>query len=113
MQADLSVQDILEGELFEVLGLSQMDEAKKGAMLAQITEIIQMRAYYSVYEQLSDSEKDELDNKIPSEEMLDYLMQKGFDMVSILVDEAVKYRLELIAAYKIATAPLPEPANSL
>jgi len=102
MNSTPTVQELVEGDIFEVLGMQELSDEDKKSLVTQMLETVQARVYTKIYQQLDEEEQQEI-NTIGSDRILTYLMQKGFDVMTMVIEEGVRYRLELIAVFKGAT----------
>ncbi len=102
----ITPQDILDKDFFELLGLPNMDPAKKTALLVEMGKTIHATVYAAIYQQLSDEERGELDS-IPEENILPYLTEKGFDVPGMIFDEAQRYKVEVLATFSQAVQDIP------
>ena len=101
---DLTIERILKEDFFSLVGLQDITDEEKMEILESMNKTVQARAYLKVSEQLDPDERIVLDHKT-GDELMQYLADKGIDLVNTVMEEAVKYRLELATLFQVATTP--------
>ncbi len=96
-----SVKDILEKDLLELIGAGGLAEDKKAEVYGKIVETIRYRTIEAIDRLLSLDEVDAFKaaiDKDDSDGIQKFLMGKGINVEDVMLEEAVKYKIE-IASY--------------
>src|SRR5579871_3060777 len=94
-----SLDELLEGDLFELLGIQEVDEQKKAALVKSMTETIEARAVNRITGLLSEAEAEQfgrLAEANESEKLVQFLVDHQIDLPQIVSEEATRLRVELI-----------------
>lgn len=105
MTAILTVDDILEKDLFELLGVAGASDKEKEALLATMTETVDARVVLRVASMLSDEDAkifQSLANSGEAQRIVDFLVEKGIDLPQIVSEEATRYRVEVAQLLNLA-----------
>ena len=100
-----SVQEILEKDIFELLGVSKVNDDKKDALIAQMTNIVDARVINRVAELLDEKEADQFQKIAESgdaQKLVDFLVEQEIDLPQIVSEEATKFRVEFVQLIKLA-----------
>lgn len=106
-QAEITIDKVLNEEFFSLVGLESITEDEKETILQKMNETVQARVYLGIMEKLDEDERTVMDRK-NGDELLNFLVEKGFDLPEMVIEEALKYRLELAHLFQIATSPASE-----
>jgi VIT1/CCC1 family predicted Fe2+/Mn2+ transporter len=98
----ITLDRFLTEDFFTLLGMEELPEEKKQLYLDMMSRTVLARVFQAISAELSAEERAELD-QISSEEMVDYLQQKGFDVATLILNEAMRYRAEVTVAFSHAT----------
>ncbi|MFH1838018.1 MAG: DUF5663 domain-containing protein [Candidatus Kuenenbacteria bacterium] len=92
-------QIILKQNLIKVLGIEDLPEERKLALIEKMTEVIQKRLLVRITEELKEEDKDEF-IKISEEKnekaLIVFLQTKISNLDKIILEEIVKFKQELI-----------------
>jgi hypothetical protein len=84
-------------DIFAKLGLAGISDEEKEKMTKDMEEIIESRITIAIMEKLSDEEKAAMEKLNTDEEMADFFKSHGIDPAAIAMEEAVRFREEMIA----------------
>ncbi len=95
----LDLGTLLEGDLFEILGLDKLPEEKQDEFRLMVMESIRDRVLVRIVKELGPEKErvwlDMLDRDVPQQEIEDYLVAANVDVQSITALEAIAYKVEL------------------
>lgn len=100
-----TVEEILEKDIFELLGVANTSAEEKQALLAKLTSVVDARVINRVAELLSEKEAEEfatLAEAGDGQKLADFLVDKEIDLAQIVSEEATKYRVEFVQLVKLA-----------
>jgi len=95
--------ELLDKDTLELIGGQDLPPEKKQELYLKIAQTIHNRAISRIYKQLSESEGQELDKLLETDDSVkvqDYLRSKGLDLPAILTQEALAYKLEIYELFK-------------
>lgn len=98
---DLTAKDIIEKDIFELLGAQTLSDAEKQDLAAKMLETINLRVIDRIDEGFSDEEIGEWGNLInegKTEKIDQFMKSKNIDVEALMLEEALKYKAE-IATY--------------
>ncbi len=90
------------GNLFEDIGMGDLSDVEKGAVLGDLLESIQTRALQRVVEGFSEAQIEALSEVVKSDDpskLEDFLLENAPDFPTIYEEEAKKLREELIIKF--------------
>ncbi len=93
-----SVKEILEKDLFELLGIEKASDEQKQALLISMINTVDARVANRVASFLSDDDAErfqQLANDGDSDGLVDFLVKKGIDLPQIVSEEVTRYRVEV------------------
>lgn len=93
------IQKAFQGSIIDLLGLQDLPEEKKLAMLEKLSDVVGMRAVERARDRLLPSEADEFMALIETkpDEAMAWLSQKGISFEEMLMEEVAKVKEELVA----------------
>lgn len=97
----MSNQALLQDDIFQILGLQNMPEDRKLAMLAKISDLVLKRICLRVMDELKDKDDalkakaEDIFTNGTDEEKLDFI-QQNMDLVTLMRDEIVKVKEDLL-----------------
>lgn len=100
------IQQALQGNIIEELGLLSLPEEKRLNLVHSLTELAGLRLTTRIIERLSPPDRTEFDNmtsSMPPESAILWLRERGVDFDEMLLDEISRLKAELrerIAALK-------------
>jgi hypothetical protein len=100
-----SVEELLQKDLFELLGVENADESKKKELLETMMRAVDARVLNRVAELLTSKEVEkfnELAETGDPQELADFLVEQEIDLPQIVSEEATKYRIEAVQLIKLA-----------
>jgi len=108
--SDQEIKNLLEKDLLELIGGADLPPQKKQELYAKMAETVQNRVIARIYDQLSEEEGQELDKLIDSgdkNQVDEFLKNKNLDITSLLTQEAIIYKAEMVNLFKAT----PDPDN--
>jgi len=106
MSKQITIDAILNEDLFELLGLEGLSDPEKEELLTAMNDTIQARLFLSITEELSPADRTIMDG-LNGEELAKFLESREINVFDRLVEEAVKYRLELATIFQATTGQVP------
>jgi hypothetical protein len=106
--SDQEIKNLLEKDLLELIGGADLPPQKKQELYAKMAETVQNRVIARIYDQLSEEEGQELDKLIDSgdkNQVDEFLKNKNLDITSLLTQEAIIYKAEMVNLFKANRAP--------
>ncbi len=91
--------ELLYTKFFAEVGLDSLPTDQKKEMFDKIQKTVHARLYLRLLEGISEEERSRLDT-LPSEEVFMYFVDQGKDIPTLILEEAARYREELITAMK-------------
>lgn len=95
----VNLKNALEEDLFTLLGLEGLEENQKEEILLMAQNTVLARVYDRIRGLLEPFEQELLDS-LTEGELQALLAEKGLDLQAITIEEAVRYRFEIIAAFE-------------
>lgn len=101
--ADVSADDIVGKDLFELMGVENMPEDKKQELYKQAMETIEKRTFARVHDSLPEADlpqfKQLIDTGTP-QQLTDFLKQRNIDLEKLMAQEAFIYKTEMVELSK-------------
>lgn len=100
-----SVKDILDKDLFELLGIENASDEQKQALLITMINTVDARVANRVASLLSDDDAEkfkQLADAGDSDALVDFLVKKEIDLPQIVSEEATRYRVEVAQLLSLA-----------
>ncbi len=104
----LTLNRLVTEDIFSLLGMQDIPESDKENLIENMEQTVLARTYGAICKELSSEDLNELD-KLHGEELMNYLANKGFDVPQMMVDESVRYRMELATTFQLLITPDTEP----
>lgn len=101
---NLQLNELLEQDIFSLLGLTNISEEEKNNLIHKFNTTIQARVYRHLAELLSEEDFNQIDN-LDAHALQEYLQTKEIDLPALVKEEAIRYRVELIAILDLTTKP--------
>lgn len=98
-----NLKELLDKDLLELIGGANLPPEKKQELYTKMAETVQNRAIARIYDKLSEAEGKQLDQLIDQDEknkIDEFLKTKGIDITSLLVQEAIIYKSEMLELFK-------------
>jgi len=93
------VNDLLEKDVFDLIGLGRISDKKKEDLRAKIVDTIQARIFRRIVKMIEEKGKLGEYDKLEKEEAVeDFLKKNGIDTNQIYVEEAMIYKAQLATA---------------
>lgn len=105
--SDETIKNLLDKDLLELIGGADLPQERKQELYTKMAETVQNRAIARIFDQLSEEEGKELDKLIDSgdkNKVDEYLKSKNIDLTSVLAQEAVIYKTEMVELFKTNTS---------
>ncbi len=105
--SDEELKDLLEKDLLELIGGADLPPEKKQELYTKMAETVQNRTIARIYDQLSEEEGKEIDQLIDADDkgkVDEFLKSKNLDITSLLAQEAIIYKTEMVELFKTNTA---------
>jgi len=96
--------DILEKDVLDLMGFSNLTEEKKAALHKKVQDTIEVRVAEQIFERLNDKEKEEYDQLLvaqKNDEAYQYLKDRGIIVEEIITTEAIILKLEFYEDSKV------------
>jgi len=106
MSSTISVEKYLKADLFEELGLNNLEQGEKEAFLASFGEVIQKRITLRLLQELGDSQKDKLEALLAGSAndggvaLGNFLKAEVPNLEAIVGEEVAKYKKTIIDRVK-------------
>lgn len=102
---DLSFDDVIEGDIFELAGI-KVDDAERAELMEGLLKIVRIRVLDRIDEQLRDNEREQLKAILESEgnskeELQKFMNGLGLDLMTISSEEAAKVKIEFLTHIKM------------
>jgi hypothetical protein len=107
--ADLSIdpEQLFDGDIFSAIGLQDLDDAEKQELLANMTKTVFARVFLQISETLESQDRITFSElEVPA--LIPFLEERGINIVDMLVEEAARYRQEIIMVFLTAENPYLE-----
>lgn len=95
----ISTNDLLEGDLFELLGIANAPEERKTKIIQTMMSTIDARVVNRVSDQLSEEDAvqfQKISENGDKEAIVQFLVDKEIDLPEIVSQEATRHRVEII-----------------
>ena len=95
--------DFIDKDIFTLSGIKDISEGQKSKIMAQMTETVNTRVLARILDSLDEAGEKELGEIADSgdqKKLTAFLLSKGIDLVKIASEEALAYKVELIAMMK-------------
>lgn len=97
----MEIDDIFNGDIFVMLGMGSMSDAEKAEILNTITRTVYARVFLQVGELLNDADRAVFAN-LEAEALVPFLAERDIDIHTMLIEESMRYRQELIYTFMSA-----------
>lgn len=100
-----TLDELLEGDLFELLGIKDADQEIKDQIVETMMRTIDARVLSRVGDLLSEEEAEEfkqLSETGDPQKLSQYLVDKKIDLPTIVSEEATRHRAEMIETIRLA-----------
>lgn len=100
-----SVQELLEDDLFALLGIEEADEDKKAEVLAAMTQLVETRVINRVASEMNETDAAEFNRLAEagdSEGLVKFLVDKEIDLPKVVSEEATRARVEFVELTRLA-----------
>lgn len=100
-----TVNELLEGDLFELLGLSNIEDDKKAALIKNMTSTVDTRVVNRVTTLMSEDDAQQFGQLAEAgdqEKLVKFLVDRNIDLPKIVSEEAARLRVELIELTRLA-----------
>lgn len=100
-----TLDELLEGDLFELLGIKEADDKVKKEILEGMMRTVDARVANRVASELSDEAAQEFKDtaeKGDPQALAEFLAGVGVDLPKIVSEEATKHRVEIIELARLA-----------
>lgn len=101
------LNDILDKDIFELIGGANLAEEKKKELYLKIGQTIENRVIARIDDALSDTEREEwlkFVDRGDKAQMEEYLRSKNIDVTKLTVEEALIYKLEIASLFEKSQA---------
>lgn len=103
-----SVEEILEKDIFELLGIENASDEQKQELLQTMTTTIEARVVNRVAEMLDDTAAknfQEIAEAGDADKLVNFLVEQKIDLPQIVSEEATRHRVEVVQLIKLAEQP--------
>ncbi len=97
----ISPNDLIEGDIFELLGLQNMDEQKKEETMSKLIEGLNSRVLIQIDDQIKEEDRKNWHTIIETEDdevIRNFLINLGIKLDEIIAQEALLMKKELVEA---------------
>jgi len=94
-----TIDELLEGDLFELLGISDVDDTKKASLVKTMTETVDARVINRVTALMSEEDAAQFGQLAEAEDqegLIKFLVDREIDLPQIVSEEAARLRVELV-----------------
>lgn len=117
MTTPLTLKRVAEEDFFSLIGMDNLPDEEKEQILNDMNETVQAKVYLRIFEQLDEEGRKKME-ELTGDDLAHFLVDKGFDLTGILLEEALTYRMEVATLFLTATetpsaataAPTQSPA---
>jgi len=95
-------EDIINTDIFELMGAKDMSEDKKKELYEKIMDTIRARATNFIGDKLTEEDLKTWQELKSPEEKNKFLQEKGIDVAAIMLQQALIYKTELVELSKQA-----------
>lgn len=99
----ISSKDLIEGDVFELMGLQNLSEEKKEELMAQMIDGLQARVLVRIDDLITDIDREEFHKLLDEEsdeKINEYLRTKNIDVKKITAEEALLMKSQIIEKAK-------------
>jgi len=99
-RGNLTLEEVVKKDITELLGAEAFSEEEKAGLYEKMLETIRLRAFERFDDTLKDIEREEFKKILDEgndEEVKQFYASKDFDFEKVMVEEALKYKIELTA----------------
>ncbi len=96
---NVTPEDLIEGDIFELMGLDHLSDDKKAELINQLNRGIQSRVAVRIDDLLAEADKSiftDLMAKDQDEETLKFLESKNINLGQLVVEETLLEKIKLI-----------------
>lgn len=97
------LNDILDKDIFELIGGENLSEEKKKELYLKIGETIENRVIARIDDRLNEQEREEwlkLIDEGDKAKMEEFLRSKNIDVAKMMVEEALIYKMEIVSLFE-------------
>jgi hypothetical protein len=97
--ATIDVKNLIEDDIFDLLGLENLDDKTKDDLRINILESVSNRILLRVADLLNDEEIKHWENLLDegnNEKIVNYLQEKNIDLKKIAIEESLIYKRQLV-----------------
>jgi hypothetical protein len=107
----LSMGRLATEDIFSLMGLQNMPDTEKDKILAKLEHTVLARVYGDIISQMEPEDAVQME-ELEGEQLMQFIAEKGFDLVQLLQAESIRYRMELAVTFQVLTTPstIPQPA---
>jgi len=105
MLSSPTFDQLVNEDFFKLLGLQSLSDDDKQEMLDRMNETVRARVFLQIIEHLSQEDREFFD-QLPADDMLPFLQKHNINVEELIINEALNYRLEILAMYTMATQPV-------
>ena len=106
-----TTKDYLEKDFFTLVGLESLSDTDKQEYLEKMNQTVMGHVYEAIMSEMTDEEKDQFD-AIPSDQVVAWLGEKGFDFPALILEESIRYRFQVIKNMEMMTSMIAAPSAS-
>jgi hypothetical protein len=95
----ISSKDLIEGDIFELMGLNNIEESKKEALMEKMLEGLQNRVILRIDDAIPENEKEQFQQLLDNgddDKIKEYLTNKNIDISKLTAEEALLMKNEII-----------------
>lgn len=99
MDNSVNYDDIVNKDIFELMGAKDMPEEKRRDLYTKILETIQNRVVTRIADNLNDKDTAdwlEIKKTADKKQMNDFLAARGIDINKLMTQETLMYKMELV-----------------
>ena len=103
----VSNEDLLEKDIFELLGIPNAPEDQKNEILTTMIQTVNLRVAQRIADELTDEDAEQfkqLCESGDSDNVAAFLTEKNIDLPNIVAEEATRYRVEMASLIRLAAA---------
>lgn len=105
MSQPITLNEVLNEDFFALVGLQNLAENEKTEILTSMNETVLARAYLRFTQLLQPEQVTHLDS-LSVNDFFPYLEEQGIDATAIVMEEALKYRVEVVGLFSMTHPPL-------
>jgi hypothetical protein len=97
--ATIDVKNLIEDDIFDLLGLENLDDKTKDDLRIKILESVSNRILLRVADLLNDEEIKHWENLLDegnNDKIVNYLQEKNIDLKKIAIEESLIYKRQLV-----------------